>query len=100
MNAGYIGTRLDELDLSGTQGGERSADMIESIRRCPHCKQESIADAREWTENPYCHECVEERLAAAASLAPPFRWVAEGNYSRLIQEPRKPVGDGPTPVAA
>jgi hypothetical protein len=52
--------------------------IFEVVRRCPHCKRESTATAREFDENPYCAECLSERLAEAAAARPSGRWQSIG----------------------
>src|SRR6266446_6900127 len=45
--------------------------MVEKIKRCPYCHREAIASGWSFVENPYCNECLQDRLAdARASTGP------------------------------
>jgi hypothetical protein len=53
------------------------------VQRCHYCRREMANNPLEYAENPFCTQCLEERMAAAA---PPggVTWRKEGNY--LIPE--------------
>lgn len=40
-----------------------------TLVRCPHCQRERFASARAFAENPYCAECLHERVALRGPVA-------------------------------
>lgn len=68
--------------------------MLDTIRRCPYCGRESTADPLAWAENPFCQECVDERLSNAAAGTAPFTLEEDGDYFRVIRGTRTLVANG------
>lgn len=71
--------------------GEHAAmkTMLEFVRRCPHCNRTATTTSREWDENPYCGQCIDDRLKTAARLLGPTRLVYFGDYSGPIPADEK-----------
>jgi ribosomal protein L16/L10AE len=53
--------------------------MLESVRRCRHCRREMKVSARAYVENPFCNLCMEERLQATIG-GNVVTWLARGHY--------------------
>lgn len=70
--------------------GMQLPHLMEVIRRCPYCKRESTDDPMSFAENPFCNDCLNERIAAAlANSRPIVGWVTEGSYIRAVLCPER-----------
>jgi hypothetical protein len=59
--------------------------MLERIRRCRYCGTEVTASALSFEENPYCVECLGERLSRATGDAGKYAsWSISGDYAVSI----------------
>lgn len=63
--------------------------ILELINRCPFCDREATIPAQEYHENPYCNECLNDRIRLASEAAPLIRWESRGNYSTPIRASQK-----------
>jgi hypothetical protein len=54
------------------------AKIVERVRRCPHCQRESDVPSDEWRENPYCNQCLKDRLVPSQGLEQK-EWLPIGN---------------------
>jgi len=69
---------------------EKGAAMIrEVIRRCPYCKREASVTARAYSENPFCQECLDERVSRAPRAPENEIATLDGRYFVFSQEPQK-----------
>lgn len=60
--------------------------VIEQVRQCKHCGTSMQEQPpRGYAENPYCGNCLNERLVSAHRSAAPAEWVREGSY--LVLKP-------------
>ena len=58
--------------------------MWEQIQRCSFCGREVRTAALSFAENPYCTECLPERIAEAGRGAILISWRGSGDYLRPI----------------
>jgi uncharacterized paraquat-inducible protein A len=58
--------------------------MLERIQRCRFCGREIAAPALSYEENPYCTECLGERLAQGGAAEGYVSWTVSGDYLRPI----------------
>jgi len=58
--------------------------MWERIQRCRFCEGEVRTTALSFAENPYCSECLPERIAKAAESTELISWKVSGDYLRPI----------------
>lgn len=63
--------------------------LLEIVRRCKFCEREMKVSSRAYAENPYCHHCLSDRLAAASLSAAGTEWVRRGHYLELIPTDEK-----------
>lgn len=63
--------------------------MLEVMRRCKHCKREMRVSLREYDENPFCQECLPERLEKSSAGLAPRRWQGDCGYLTLVPIERK-----------
>lgn len=64
--------------------------MLELIRRCPYCRRESNVSADSYAENPYCSQCLTERLQKAKENLGPVEFKTFGQYTRIIPVSQTP----------
>jgi hypothetical protein len=63
---------------------EKHATHIrERIRRCKHCRTAMGASALSYDENPYCVNCLRERVRAATP-AGTLSWRIRGHYIEFL----------------
>jgi hypothetical protein len=58
--------------------------MLERIQRCRFCRREVATSALSFEENPYCTECLGERLAQASATGKYVSWRVSGDYLTSI----------------
>jgi hypothetical protein len=58
--------------------------LLQKIHRCPYCKRENKVSASSFAENPFCNQCLNERLEKASLGAGPFEIVSDGHYIRRV----------------
>jgi hypothetical protein len=56
--------------------------MLERIRRCRFCGREMKVSGMAYAENPFCLECLPDRLKASG--ARPHKTVGAGDYVALV----------------
>ncbi len=61
--------------------------ILEVIRRCPYCKRESTVSPQSYSENPFCDECLNERVENASSKLGPITYRKSGSYYEIISSP-------------
>jgi hypothetical protein len=54
--------------------------MRERIRKCRFCGQEVVSSALGYAENPYCANCLSERVAESKKNLELTTWLASGDY--------------------
>lgn len=62
--------------------------MLQRVHRCPHCGLERSEGAQERTENPWCAQCLGERVENAVKERGPVRLEQRGHYTEIIPERR------------
>jgi hypothetical protein len=62
--------------------------MWERIQKCSFCGREVKSSALGFAENPYCAECLPERIAGATETAL-ISWEVCGDYLRPIDLTRQ-----------
>ena len=62
---------------------------LECIQRCEFCGRELKVSALSFAENPYCMECLPERIAAATASSTFRSWTLSGEYLRTIDLGRR-----------
>ena len=60
---------------------------------CRYCRRTMDTGADRYGQNPFCPQCLHERMALAAAAAPLIRWDVEGDYASPVR-----IADG-TPRA-
>ncbi len=63
--------------------------MLERIQRCRFCGREVPTSALSFEENPYCSECLFERLAQGFAADKYVSWAVCGDYLRPIDLSRQ-----------
>ena len=58
--------------------------MLEKIARCHHCGREMTVGPLAAIENPYCSQCLHERLASHSSWNGPMVVREHGHYLELV----------------
>jgi hypothetical protein len=58
--------------------------MLERIRRCRFCGREVVSSALSFEENPYCSDCLPERMMQVAGEGKYISWAVSGDYLRPI----------------
>ncbi len=53
--------------------------------RCLYCKRPHPGSPAAYAENPWCAECLTERLELAAKEAGPVRMVRDGKFIRFVR---------------
>lgn len=54
-------------------------------RVCSFCGRKNQRSARAHAENPYCAECLHERLQLATARSQVLRLIHEGSYVRVVR---------------
>jgi len=59
--------------------------FVEAVRRCRYCKRDmtTTGSADSYQQNPYCSECLRERLEKANNSLVPTKWIQNGHYISL-----------------
>jgi len=57
-----------------------TTDLLERVRSCKHCERDMAVTGVEHSQNPYCGECLRERVALVQTKT--VRWTRIGR--RLI----------------
>ena len=63
--------------------------MWERIQRCNFCGREVKTSALSFAENPFCTECLAERITKAAEGTALISWNVSGDYLRPIDLARQ-----------
>jgi len=58
--------------------------FLERIQKCKHCGGEINRSSMSFLENPYCNECLAERVGSNLVFPGEVRWRAVGHYMELI----------------
>jgi len=58
--------------------------ILELVRRCEYCRREMTTGAAAFRENPFCRECLHDRIAAAAIAQGPTELRFVGDYAEVI----------------
>lgn len=60
--------------------------ILETVRRCKHCNLDvtDSIDARSFLSNPFCSNCVNDRLERANAAMGATTWVEVGHYVKLV----------------
>jgi hypothetical protein len=60
--------------------------FVEAVRRCRYCGNDmtDTVPAESYRENPYCGECLAERLREADEAIGPTRVVRSGHYVSYV----------------
>lgn len=58
---------------------------MHEVRFCRYCSREMRCSTASYAENPFCAECLHERMAKASN--PPVNWRLEGDYLVRVEQP-------------
>lgn len=67
----------------------RRPTQLECVQRCEFCGRGLKVSALSFAENPYCLECLPERIAQARAGAPTISWTLAGDYLRTTDLTRR-----------
>ncbi len=62
--------------------------LYKLVRRCVHCKKEMQMQESAYSQNPYCTDCLPERLREASENRKDYEWESRGDYSFPIKKVR------------
>ena len=56
---------------------------------CPHCKKVNRTSDMSYRENPFCKQCLNERLATAREEMGPIELSIEGHYFKWLPKTKE-----------
>jgi hypothetical protein len=59
--------------------------FLERIQKCKHCEREINRSSMSFLENPYCNECLAERVGSNLVFPGEVRWRMAGHYMEHIE---------------